>query len=220
METRPPHTRASTYRLQFHAGFTFAHATALIPYLHALGITDCYCSSYLQAVAGSLHGYDVADPTALNPEVGTEDDFRRFVEALQAHGMGQVLDVVPNHMGIARSANRWWQDVLENGPSSRYAEVFDIDWQPLKPELAHKVLLPILGDQYGTVLERGEIRLVYQDGAFCLRYFETTLPAAPRSYVQILRHRVDVLTREPGRRASGSDRAAQHHHEPRTPADA
>ena len=132
----------STYRLQFHAGFTFADATALIPYLHALGITDCYCSSYLHAVAGSLHGYDVVDPTSLNPEVGTEDDFRRFVEALQAHGMGQVLDVVPNHMGIAGSANRWWQDVLENGPSSRYAKVFDIDWQPLKPELAHKVLLP------------------------------------------------------------------------------
>jgi (1->4)-alpha-D-glucan 1-alpha-D-glucosylmutase len=189
---------AATYRLQFHAGFTFADATALIPYLHGLGITDCYCSSYLQAVAGSLHGYDVADPTALNPEVGTEDDFRRFVEALHAHGMGQVLDVVPNHMGIARSANRWWQDVLENGPSSRYAKVFDIDWQPLKPELAYKVLLPILGDQYGTVLERGEIRLVYQDGAFCLRYFETTLPAAPRSYVQILRHRIDVLTHDLG----------------------
>ena len=147
---------------------------------------------------GSLHGYDVADPTALNPEVGTEDDYRRFVDALHAHGMGQVLDVVPNHMGIARSRNRWWQDVLENGPSSRYAKVFDIDWQPLKPELAHKVLLPILGDQYGTVLERGEIRLVYQDGAFCLRYFETTLPAAPRSYVQILRHRVDELTHDLG----------------------
>ena len=188
----------STYRLQFHAGFTFADATALIPYLHALGITDCYCSSYLHAVAGSLHGYDVVDPTSLNPEVGTEDDFRRFVEALQAHGMGQVLDVVPNHMGIAGSANRWWQDVLENGPSSRYAKVFDIDWQPLKPELAHKVLLPILGDQYGTVLERGEIRLVYHEGAFCLHYFETTLPAAPRSYVRILRHRVDMLTRELG----------------------
>ena len=189
---------ASTYRLQFHAGFTFAHATALIPYLHALGITDCYCSSYLQAVAGSLHGYDVADPTALNPEVGTEDDFRRFVDALEAHGMGQVLDVVPNHMGIARSANRWWQDVLENGPSSRYAKIFDIDWQPLKPELAYKVLLPILGDQYGTVLEGGEIRLLYQDGAFCFRYFETTLPAAPRSYVRILRHRVEVVTRDLG----------------------
>jgi (1->4)-alpha-D-glucan 1-alpha-D-glucosylmutase len=189
---------ASTYRLQFHAGFTFADATALIPYLHALGITDCYCSSYLRAVEGSLHGYDVADPTSLNPEVGTEDDFRRFVESLQAHGMGQVLDVVPNHMGIARSANRWWQDVLENGPSSRYAKVFDIDWQPLKPELAHKVLLPILGDQYGLVLERGEIHLVYWEGAFGFRYFENTLPVAPRSYVRILRHRVDMLTRDLG----------------------
>ena len=112
--------------------------------------------------------------------------------------MGQVLDVVPNHMGIARSRNRWWQDVLENGPSSRHAKVFDIDWQPLKRELADKVLLPILGDQYGTVLERGEIQLVYREGAFCLRYFDTTLPVAPRAYVQILRHRVDALTRDLG----------------------
>jgi (1->4)-alpha-D-glucan 1-alpha-D-glucosylmutase len=189
---------SATYRLQFHAGFTFADAAALVPYLDALGVTDCYCSSYLQAVPGSLHGYDVADPTSLNPEIGTEQDYRRFVDALHAHGMSQVLDVVPNHMGIARSRNRWWQDVLENGPSSRYAKVFDIDWQPLKLELAHKVLLPILGDQYGTVLERGEIQLVYQEGAFCLRYFENTLPASPQSYVRILRHRVDDLTQELG----------------------
>src|SRR5215212_402047 len=118
---------------------------------------------------------DAADPTSLNPEVGTEEEYAQFVETLHAHGMGQVLDVVPNHMGIARSRNRWWQDVLENGPSSRYAKMFDIDWQPLKPELAHKVLLPILGDQYGTALERGEIRLMYQDGTFCLQYFDTQL---------------------------------------------
>ena len=188
----------STYRLQFHAGFTFADAASLVPYLDALGITDCYCSSYLQAVPGSTHGYDVADPTSLNPEVGTEEEYRQFVAALHARGMGQLLDVVPNHMGIARSRNRWWQDVLENGPSSRYAKMFDIDWQPLKPELAHKVLLPILGDQYGTVLERGEIQLVFQDGAFCVRYFETMLPLAPRLYVRVLRHRMDVLTQELG----------------------
>jgi (1->4)-alpha-D-glucan 1-alpha-D-glucosylmutase len=188
----------STYRLQFHAGFTFLDAAALVPYFDELGITDCYCSSYLQAVPGSLHGYDVADPTSLNPEIGTEEEYRTFVATLHAHGMGQVLDVVPNHMGIARSRNRWWQDVLENGSSSRHAKVFDIDWQPLKPELANKVLLPILGDQYGTVLERREIQLFYEDGAFCLRYFDTTLPLAPRSYVRILGHGVDALTRELG----------------------
>jgi len=152
------HVPASTYRLQFHAGFTFADAAAIVPYLAALGITDCYCSSYLQAVAGSPHGYDVADPTKLNVEIGTEDNFRAFVDTLGQHGMGQLLDVVPNHMGIAKSCNPWWQDVLENGESSRYARVFDIDWRPLKPELADKVLLPILGDSYGSVLERQEIR--------------------------------------------------------------
>ena len=189
---------ASTYRLQFHAGFTFLDAAALVPYLAALGISDCYCSSYLQAVPGSTHGYDVADPTALNPEIGTDEDYRRFVDTLGAHGMSHLLDVVPNHMGIARSRNRWWQDVLENGPSSRYAKIFDIDWQPLKPELAHKVLLPILGDQYGTVLERGDIQVFHENGSFGLHYFETTLPLSPRSYVAILRHRVDEVTRELG----------------------
>jgi (1->4)-alpha-D-glucan 1-alpha-D-glucosylmutase len=130
----------------------------------------------------------------LNAEIGTEEDYRAFVGALAAHGMGHLLDVVPNHMGIARSKNRFWQDVLENGPSSRYAKVFDIDWRPVKPELAGKVLLPILGDQYGAVLERQEIRLQYEEGAFFLCYFETTLPVAPRSYPRILRHRLDAIT--------------------------
>jgi (1->4)-alpha-D-glucan 1-alpha-D-glucosylmutase len=184
----------ATYRLQFHAGFTFRDATTLVPYLHALGITDVYASPFLQAVAGSPHGYDVTDPTSLNRELGTDEDFRAFVAALHAHGMGQVLDVVPNHMGIARSANRWWQDVLENGPSSPFARVFDIDWAPLKPELKGKVLLPILGDQYGAVLERQEIRLAYESGAFWLHYFETTLPISPHSYPSILKHDVDRLT--------------------------
>ncbi|HXE79367.1 MAG TPA: malto-oligosyltrehalose synthase, partial [Vicinamibacterales bacterium] len=188
----------ATYRLQFHAGFRFADATRVVPYLHRLGITHCYCSSYLQAVAGSLHGYDVADPTSLNAEIGTVDDYRAFVEALHAHGLGQILDIVPNHMGIARSCNPWWQDVLENGPASRYARVFDIDWQPVNPALANKVLLPILGDQYGAVLERQEIVLGYRDGAFSIRYFETTLPVAPRSYPRILRHGIDDLIAELG----------------------
>ena len=143
--TDAPHVPASTYRLQFNRTFTFQDARRLIPYLSALGITDCYASSYLRAVPGSLHGYDLTDPTTLNPEVGTEEECRAFVQELRNHGMGQILDVIPNHMGIAQSSNPWWQDVLENGPSSRYATFFDIDWHPLKPELEDKVLLPILG---------------------------------------------------------------------------
>ncbi len=184
----------ATYRLQFNARFTFTDAARLVPYLQRLGISDLYCSSYLQAVPGSLHGYDVADPTTLNAEIGTEADFQAFVSALRTHGMGQILDIVPNHMGIARSSNPWWQDVLENGASSRYARMFDIDWWPVNPALKDRVLLPILGDSYGAVLERQEIALGYAEGRFVVRYFETTLPIAPRSYPRILRHRVDTLS--------------------------
>ena len=184
----------ATYRLQFNSQFTFADAARLVPYLQRLGISDLYCSSYLQAVPGSVHGYDVADPTSLNREIGTEEDYQQFVGALRAHGMSQILDIVPNHMGIAHSSNAWWQDVLENGASSRYARMFDIDWSPVNPELEDKVLLPILGDQYGAVLERQEIVLEYAEGAFALRYFETRLPVAPRSYPRILRHRVESIS--------------------------
>src|SRR5919201_1225112 len=136
----------STYRLQFHAQFTFQDARRLVPYLHELGITDCYASPYLKSCRGSQHGYDVSDHRVLNPEVGTEEEYRAWVEALRQRGMGQVLDVVPNHMGIACSANVWWQDVVENGPSSPYAGFFDIDWAAAKPDLHDKVLLPVLGD--------------------------------------------------------------------------
>ena len=104
----------STYRLQFNKSFTFRDAARIVPYLHAMGITDVYASSYLKAAPGSLHGYDVVDPTALNPEIGTHDDYREFVQALKAYGMGQILDVVPNHMSIAHSLNPWWRDVLGN----------------------------------------------------------------------------------------------------------
>ena len=155
----------STYRLQFNTDFTFPDAAAIVDYLDSLGITHCYASSYLASVPGSTHGYDVADPTRLNPELGDEADYAAWVALLRAHGMGHILDIVPNHMGIARSANPWWQDVLENGPSSRYAAVFDINWNPLKPELKDKVLLPVLGDASGAVLERQEIRLEYERGS-------------------------------------------------------
>jgi (1->4)-alpha-D-glucan 1-alpha-D-glucosylmutase len=188
-----PPIPTATYRLQFHAGFTFDDATAIVEYLNALGISHCYASSYLMAVPGSTHGYDVADPTRLNPEIGTDETFRRWVGALRANGMGHIIDLVPNHMGIAKSANPWWQEVLENGPSSLYARVFDIDWHPLKVELENKVLLPILGDSYGAVLERQEITLRYAEGVFSLHYYETTLPVAPGSYARILETDVEPL---------------------------
>ena len=181
----------ATYRLQFNNHFTFQGATAIVPYLHRLGISDAYASSYLCAVPGSLHGYDVADPTRLNPDIGDKESYTGWVEALRACGMGQVLDLVPNHMGIARSSNPWWLDVLENGRSSRFARVFDISWNPAKDELAEKVLIPILGDQYGAVLERGELRLNYQDGAFEVQYYDDVVPIAPDTYPSILSRGLD-----------------------------
>jgi (1->4)-alpha-D-glucan 1-alpha-D-glucosylmutase len=189
-----PRVPVATYRLQFNRGFTFADAERAIPYLHALGISDVYASSYLTARSGSLHGYDITDHNALNPEIGTEEDYARFVDTLRDQGMGHILDVVPNHMGIAAGSNRWWNDVLENGPSSPYAEFFDVDWDPVRRQLANKVLLPILGDQYGRVLENQELVLEYTAGAFSLRYYDTVLPIAPRSATQILAHRLDTLT--------------------------
>jgi (1->4)-alpha-D-glucan 1-alpha-D-glucosylmutase len=189
-----PRVPVATYRLQFSRAFTFSAARQMVPYLEALGVGDVYASSYLAARPGSLHGYDIADHNRLNPEIGTEEDYQRFVAALQDRGMGQILDVIPNHMGIAASCNPWWNDVLENGPSSAYAEFFDIDWDPVKRQLANKVLLPILGDQYGRVLENQELILEYADGTFSLRYHETRLPIAPRSATQILGHRLEALT--------------------------
>ncbi len=189
-----PRVPVATYRLQFNRAFTFRDATDVVPYLEALGISDIYASSYLAARAGSMHGYDIADHNRLNPEIGTVEEYECFSTALQARGMGQILDVVPNHMGIAAGCNPWWNDVLENGPGSPYAGFFDIDWDPVKRELASKVLLPILGDQYGRVLENQELTLEYADGGFSLRYYDTRLPIAPRSTTLILRHRLEALT--------------------------
>lgn len=185
----------ATYRLQFHAGFRFSDATGLLPYLHALGVSDIYASPYLKASSGSQHGYDVADPNKLNPEIGTEEEYNQFLEQLSKFGMGHILDVVPNHMGIADSSNLWWMDVLENGPSSQFANFFDIDWNPLRPEHqdVDKVILPILGDQYGLVLERGELVISYNEGAFFLHYYDITLPIAPDSYVALLSLYMDDL---------------------------
>jgi (1->4)-alpha-D-glucan 1-alpha-D-glucosylmutase len=183
----------STYRLQFHAGFTFRDAARIVPYLHDLGISDCYASPYLKARPSSQHGYDICDHQALNPEIGSVDDYAAFVQALQERGMGQVLDIVPNHMGIVGNENAWWNDVLENGPCARHASYFDIDWQPIKPELHGKVLLGILGEPYGKVLESGSITLHYDAGSFSIHYFEHRLPVAPASALLCLRYRLEEL---------------------------
>ena len=177
---------AATYRIQFTPGFGFADALALIPYLHALGITDLYASPFFRARQGSLHGYDVTDHSTINPEFGTEADLEALAHALTQYGMGLLMDVVPNHMGISDASNRWWHDVLENGPGSPYAHFFDIDWAPPKAVLANKVLLPVLGDQYGKVLEQGDIRLCYDDGAFSIACSDRHLPVAPRTWIAIL----------------------------------
>lgn len=175
------HIPLSTYRFQFNGNFRFEDARELVPYLAALGISHCYASPILKARSGSAHGYDIIDHTQLNPEIGTEDELRQLVAELKAHGMGLVLDTVPNHMGVGHGDNPWWQDVLQNGRTSVYADFFDIDWEPLKPELWNKVLIPILGNPYGEDLESGNIKLTCENGNFCVNYFDKALPVDPQT---------------------------------------
>jgi len=189
----PAQAPTATYRLQFHGGFTFRDAEALVPYLRALGISHLYASSYLAARPGSRHGYDIVNHNALNPELGTEADYDTLVAALARHGMSHILDVVPNHMGIGQGSNPWWNDLLEHGPGSQYADFFDVDWDPVKRQLRNRVLLPVLGDQYGRELEAQKLRLEFQDGGFRLRVYEAPLPLAPKSVGALLRHRLDAL---------------------------
>src|SRR6266852_4815110 len=187
----------ATYRLQFNAGFTFRDAERIVPYLADLGISDIYASPILRARKGSPHGYDVVDPAALNPELGSEDDFNALHEALRSRGLGLLLDVVPNHMA-ASDENAWWMSVLENGPHSRFLHYFDIDWSPVttRGQTVNKVLLPILGKPYGEALESHEIQLGFDADGFFFRYYETRLPLAPHSYAQVLRECVDSLPNE------------------------
>jgi (1->4)-alpha-D-glucan 1-alpha-D-glucosylmutase len=177
----------TTYRLQFRGDdLTFRHATALVPYLAELGISHVYASPCRKSPAGASHGYGIVDYNCLNPELGTLDDYRAMVAALRAHGMGQIQDIVPNHMFIGTDENPWWNDVLENGPGSPYAAYFDIEWQPVKEELENKILLPTLGGQYGDVLESGALRLEYHDGAFSVELPRRRLPLDPKTYPAIL----------------------------------
>jgi (1->4)-alpha-D-glucan 1-alpha-D-glucosylmutase len=191
----PPPSRIplSSYRLQFHPGFRFRDAAELAGYLSRLGITEFYCSPVLAARPGSLHGYDICDHSRLNPELGSPEDFDAFTQACTHHNLGVILDFVPNHMGIDPLLNPWWKDVLESGPSSPYAKYFDIDWDPVKSELHGKVLLPVLGDQYGVVLENGQLQIRVLDGEFSLQYFDNYLPLNPRQMQQLLRHNLPAL---------------------------
>ncbi len=195
---------SSTYRLQFHLGFRFRDARELIPYLHDLGITDLYASPRFKARRGSSHGYDVADPMRVNSELGTEKEFEELVRRLTDYGMGLLLDIVPNHMS-ASSDNPWWLDVLENGLSSPFARYFDIHWVPAvtKAALLHKgrVLLPILGGLYGSVLENQELTLKLDETGFFVRYYEAKLPLDPKTYRPILEDSLSGL--------SASSRAAR-----------
>lgn len=179
----------ATYRLQLHAGFTFDDATAILPYLKSLGITHVYASPFMKARKGSLHGYDIVDHNVINPELGGEDGFERFSQALKDNRLGLILDFVPNHMGVHFADNVWWLDVLEWGEASPHAASFDIDWDMLPYRAKGGVLLPILGTSYGTALDNGDIVLRYDasEGSFSAWYFEHRLPIAPQRYSEILR---------------------------------
>lgn len=182
----------STYRLQFNAQFTFRHACEWVEYLHRLGISHLYASPLLCTRAGCLHGYDIVDHSKLNPEIGTENDFEELIKTLRTFNMGMILDIVPNHMCIVSPANKWWNDILENGPASPFADYFDIDWHPPRQELANKVLLPFLDEQYGAALENQTFKAVFREGAFFMELHDTVLPTDPKSWNLIL----DPLAKE------------------------
>lgn len=188
---------AATYRLQFHHGFRFITAQALVPYLHDLGISDLYASPFFKARRRSLHGYSVTNPLEMNPELGSRVSFRALSRVLKFKGMGLLLDIVPNHMALSHD-NPWWLDVLENGPGSPYAIFFDIDWHPLNRVLEGRVLQPILGAPYGQVLENRQFTLTLGEAGFFVSYYEHKFPLDPKTYGQILTHRIDALTRELG----------------------
>ncbi len=170
-------TPRATMRLQFHSRFTFRDAAPLVPYFAALGISHVYASPIMTARPASLHGYDVVDPTRVNPELGGEEEFRRLVDTLRRQQMGMIVDIVPNHMAVG-SNNAWWMSVLAHGRNSRHAKFFDIDWTPDNPQLHDKVLLPILGRPYGEALAAGEITLCRDDEQrWWIRYFDHAFPS-------------------------------------------
>lgn len=225
----------ATYRFQFQQSqFRFPDATVIADYLAQLGISHVYSSPTLKARSGSTHGYDVVDHSRVNDELGTDAEFRAYVDALHQHGLGQILDVVPNHVSVATDENAWWMDVLQNGPSSAYAGYFDIAWQPVKQELHGRVLLPILGDLYGKQLEEGTLQVVHRDGVFFVKVNDSHLPLDPQTWSGILTPHLEELTHSigdsspavlelqsiitalqylPSRNETAADRTAERHRE-------
>ena len=179
----PPSPPRATMRLQFHKGFAFDDAARLVDYLDALHVSHLYASPILRARPGSMHGYDVIDPTEVNPELGGEEGYRRLVAALRQHGLGVIVDIVPNHMAVVGADNAWWRDVLQNGQASRYAKYFDIDWAPADETLRGKVLLPFLGRPYGEALRQDEISVAFDAAGdrYEARYFNHAFPLSPQS---------------------------------------
>jgi (1->4)-alpha-D-glucan 1-alpha-D-glucosylmutase len=177
----------ATYRLQLHREFTLQDAARVVPYLAQLGVSHVYTSPLLKARPGSMHGYDVVDHTLLNPELGTPEDFDRLVATLHEHGLGLIVDIVPNHLGVMGDSNHWWLDVLENGPAAQAAANFDIDWRPNRSTMRNRLLVSILGEPYGVVLERGEIKLGFNAtrGEFSVRYHDHCFPVDPREYPRV-----------------------------------
>lgn len=206
-DTRPAgpvtHVPASTYRLQLHRDFGFAAARRVLPYLARLGVSDVYLSPIWTSTPGSTHGYDVTDHSQVNPELGGLPGLRRLSARAGELGLGLIVDFVPNHMGIQGGHNPYWEDVLTHGQASRYAHFFDISWHPLKRALEGKVLLPVLGDQYGRVLERGELVLERSGGRVFLRYWERRLPLSPRSLALLLARVTDSLSLRAGEDVRG-----------------
>jgi (1->4)-alpha-D-glucan 1-alpha-D-glucosylmutase len=188
----PKRLPSATYRVQLNPDFRFGDTVKILDYLHELGISDLYLSPVLASRRGSGHGYDVTDPTRLNPDLGSEEEFATLQSELQNRGMGLLLDTVPNHMA-ASAENPWWMDVLENGAQSAFAAFFDIEWHPHSRSLDGKILLPVLGRPFGEALDSGEVKLTLQDSRFFFQYFDSLFPLTPRSYHAILNHRHDRL---------------------------
>jgi (1->4)-alpha-D-glucan 1-alpha-D-glucosylmutase len=184
---------ASTYRIQLQPSFGFRRATEIVEYLDALGVSHVYTSPYLRSERGSTHGYDLVDPSQISQELGGDEGFDTWIESLRSRGMGHIADFVPNHMGIGSGENAWWEDVLENGESSIFADRFDIEWHPPKPGLEGRVLLPILAAQYGRTLEQGELKVIRDGGAFFVRFGERRLPISLPTLVPVLQRTAAAL---------------------------
>ena len=189
----------ATYRIQFYAQFNFVQAQEIVTYLADLGISDLYASPIFQASKGSTHGYDMVDPTILNPELGTEADFNKLIDEIHQHQMGWLQDIVPNHMAYD-SQNLWLMDILENGKDSEFFDFFDINWNQPYEEMNERVLAPLLGDFYGNSLERGEIKLDYNEKGLSVNYFDLELPVRIESYITFITHNLGKLAREIGRK--------------------